>query len=142
MEKDLTARATAVMNAPVSKVWQALVNPDTIKQYFFGTDVETDWRVGSPIYWRGVWQGKAYEDKGKILRIEDEKLMQYSHFSPLAGVPDRPENYHTVTVELAREGERTRVSLTQDGNASEEEREHSAKNWAMMLEALKKYVEG
>ncbi len=142
MEKDLTARATAVMNAPVSKVWQALVNPDTIKRYFFGTDVETDWRVGSPIYWRGVWQGKAYEDKGKILRIEDEKLMQYSHFSPLAGVPDRPENYHTVTVELAREGERTRVSLTQDGNASEEEREHSAKNWAMMLEALKKYVEG
>jgi hypothetical protein len=38
--------------------------------------------------------------------------------------------------------DRTRVSLTQDNNATEEARPHSKKNWAMMLGGLKKFLEG
>jgi hypothetical protein len=33
------------------------------------------------------------------------------------------------------------VSLSQDNNATEEARGHSEKNWAMMLDELKKLVE-
>jgi hypothetical protein len=49
MNNKFIAEATTIINAPVSKVWQALVNPKIIKQYLFGTDVITDWKVGSPI---------------------------------------------------------------------------------------------
>lgn len=98
--------------------------------------------LGSEIRWKGEWEGKAYEDKGVILKIEPERTLQYSHFSPLAGLPDTPENYHTVTIELSGEGDQTRVSLSQDNNPTEEAREHSEKNWGMMLDGLKKYVEG
>ena len=141
MNKNLIAKASININTSREKVWAALVTPESIKQYMFGTNVVSDWHEGSPIFWRGEWQGKPYEDKGTILQFKPGSKIQYSHFSPLSGVPDKPENYHTVTVELSADGNRTHVVLTQDKNASEEERSHSEKNWEMMLDGLKKFVE-
>jgi uncharacterized protein YndB with AHSA1/START domain len=142
MDNKLTARATTTINAPVSKVWQALVNPEIIKQYLFDTEVITDWKVGSPITYKGQWQGKAFEDKGKILEIEPEKTLVSTHWSPLAGTPDTPENYHTVTYTLSDKGQSTEVTITQDNNSTEEEREHSEQNWRTVLEGMKKLLEG
>ena len=137
----LVARATTIIAADRDAVWTALVEPAAIKQYMFGTTVESEWSEGSSIVWKGEWQGRAYEDKGTILRLEPGRLLQYSHFSPLSGVPDQPQNYHTVTIELAPEGAATSVILTQDGSTTEEAREHSEENWSTMLDALKGYVE-
>ena len=140
-DNKLVARASTTVDAPISRVWRALTDPDIIEQYMFGTQVVTDWREGSPITWQGEWQGKSYEDKGTILKIERPHLLEYTHFSPLTGEPDVPENYHRVTVELSGEGDRTKVSLSQDNNADEEARGHSEENWNMMLQNLKKTVE-
>ena len=141
MDRGLVAKASIVINAPVGKVWNALINPDVIKQYMFGTTLVSDWREGSPIVWKGEWQGKKYEDKGVILQLKPKRLIQYSHFSPLSGKPDTPENYHTVTIEIVSDEAATAVSLSQDNNENEEERKHSEKNWQMMLEGLKKLLE-
>jgi uncharacterized protein YndB with AHSA1/START domain len=141
MPKNLIAKTSLNIAAPVAKVWDALVNPQLIKQYMFGTTVASDWQKGSPITWKGEWKGKPYEDKGKIRQIEPRRRLQYSHYSPLSGLPDTPENHHTVTIELSVEGAQTRVSLSQDNNAAEEAREQSEKNWKMMLEGLKKLLE-
>lgn len=141
MEENLIAYASININASSRKVWNALVDPKAIKEYMFDTHVVSDWRVGSPIAWRGEWQGKAYEDRGTILQLEPEVKIQYSHFSPLSGLPDLPENYHIVTIELSAAGDQTKVELSQDRNASNEEREHSEQNWMMMLASLKKFVE-
>jgi uncharacterized protein YndB with AHSA1/START domain len=139
---DLIARSSITIEAPPAKVWQALVTPAAIKQYMFGTNVTSDWREGSPITWKGEWQGRAYEDKGVIRQFKPNQALQYTHFSPLAGLPDKPENYHTVSIQLSPDGDRTRVSLTQDNNPTEEARSHSEKNWKMMLDGLKKFLEG
>ncbi len=141
MPEDKIARASTEIEAAKNDVWQALVDPAAIKQYMFGTTVTSEWREGAPIQWKGEWQGKAYEDKGVILRLDRGKRLRYSHFSPLSGLPDKPENYHTVTIDLCGEDGRTQVSLAQDHNATEEERAHSEENWKMMLSGLKKYVE-
>lgn len=141
MDKDLIAKASVTVNATSDEVWDALVKPEAIKQYMFGTTVVTDWREGSPIAWKGEWEGKPYEDKGVILQFKPRRSLQYSHFSPLSGLPDTPENYHTVTIELSGEGDRTRVSLAQDNNSTAQTREHSEKTWKMMLDALKKFLE-
>lgn len=141
MANDYLAKVSTAIEAPAGAVWEALTNPEKIRRYMFGTNVTSDWRVGSPITWKGEWEGKAYEDKGEIRRIVPERLLEYSHFSPLAGLPDVPENYHTVTIELTGDGSRTDVTLSQDRNATEEARQHSEKNWSMMLEGLKKLVE-
>jgi uncharacterized protein YndB with AHSA1/START domain len=142
MNRKFTATATTTIDAPVSKVWQALVNPEIIKQYLFNTDVISDWNVGSPIIYRGEWEGKPFEDKGKILEIEPGKTLRSTHWSPLSGVPDAPENYHTVTYTLTELGDSTEVTITQDNNASEEEKAHSEKNWRTVLEGMKKLLEG
>jgi uncharacterized protein YndB with AHSA1/START domain len=141
MDKNLIAKASITINTTSTKVWDALVNPEAIKQYMFGTNVVTDWREGSPIIWKGEWQGRSYEDKGLVLQFKPGRTIQYSHFSPLSGLADIPENYHTVTIELSGEGNQTRVSLAQDNNPTEQAREHSEKNWEMMLTALKKFLE-
>ena len=139
---NLIARSSIVIDAPASKVWHALTTPSSVKQYMFGTEMKSDWKEGSPVTWKGEWQGRSYEDKGVIKQFKPNQALQYTHFSPLAGLPDKPENYHTVTIQLSPEGDKTRVSLTQDNNSTEEERSHSEKNWEMMLGGLKKFVEG
>ena len=141
MSDDLIARASLTVDAPRAKVWDALVSPKAIKQYMFGATVVSDWRPGSPIVWKGEWQGKPYEDKGTILEVEPGRTLRYSHFSPLSGLPDEPGNYHTVTIELSGEGDQTRVALAQDNNPTDEARVHSERNWGMMLAALKKFLE-
>jgi len=139
--RDLTAKASITIDAPLTDVWDALVNPAQIKRYMFGAQVVSDWKEGSPIVWKGEWEGKPYEDKGVILRLEPGRLLQYSHYSPLSGQPDLSENYHTVTFQLQGHGPQTTVSLSQDGSATEEERDHSSENWAMMLDSLKRLLE-
>jgi uncharacterized protein YndB with AHSA1/START domain len=141
MKKLFIAKASIIVNTSIDKVWDALTNPKVIKQYMFDTTVISDWKEESQIVWKGEWQGKKYEDKGKILKLDKEKLLQYSHFSPLSGKPDTPENYHTVTIELSSDGNQIVVALSQDNNETEEEREHSEKNWQMMLESLKYVLE-
>jgi uncharacterized protein YndB with AHSA1/START domain len=135
------ARASISVNAPIAKVWDAFTNPEVIKQYMFGTKVISDWKEGSQIIWRGEWQGRRYEDRGVILKLEPERLIQYSHFSPLSGLPEAPENYHTVTIELSNLRTHTLVSLSQDNNPTEEARKHSEKMWKSMLATLKKTLE-
>jgi len=142
VEKDLVGESSIAIDAPRAKVWKALTDPAKIEKYMFGAKVTSDWKKGSPITWKGEWNGKKFEDKGEILQIAPERTLQYSHWSPLGGKPDRPESYHTVTIELSGSGDRTKVWLTQDNNGSEESRDESAKNWRTMLQSLKKVVEG
>ena len=142
MSKTYVAKAAITINAPASKVWDALTKPDLIKQYLFGTEVTTDWQVGSPITYRGTWEGKTYEDKGKILQIEPAKLLVSTYWSSLSGVPDIPENYQTVRYELSAESDGTRLTITQDNNDTQEAAAHSEQNWKMVLDGLKRLLEG
>jgi len=141
MEKEQVAVSSIVINAPKSEVWKALVTPARIKEYMFGAEVKSEWRVGSPIVWMGMWKGKPYEDKGVIQRFDRERVLQYTHYSPLSGLPDLPENHHTVTVALEDAGPGTRVVIEQDNNPTEQARQHSEENWKAMLASLKKILE-
>ena len=141
MNGNLVARTSTTIHAAADDVWKALTDPDAIEQYMFGARVDSEWHEGSPITWKGEYQGKPYEDKGRILEMQRGKRLRYSHFSPMSGKPDSPENYHTVTIDLEGAGDDTRVCLSQDNNADEKARAHSEKNWSTMLEGLKKYVE-
>jgi uncharacterized protein YndB with AHSA1/START domain len=141
MDRPLVARACATIDAPAARVWDALVDPATIRRYMFGTTVISDWTKGSPIVWKGEWKGKAYEDTGVIVRLERGRVLRYSHFSPLSGLPNTPENHHTVTIELLEQTGRTRVSLAQDNNPTKLARQHSERNWSAMLAGLKQLLE-
>lgn len=141
MNQKFIARATTTINASASKVWEALTNPGLIKQYLYGTEVTSDWQVGSPITYRGEWEGKTYEDKGKILQIEPERLLVSTFWSSLSGLPDTPENYKTVRYELAGADGKTELTIIQSNNATQEEAQHSEQNWTSVLDKLKELLE-
>ena len=135
------ATATTEIGASAARVWAALTDPELIKEYMFGSEVTTDWRPGSPITWEGEYAGKAYQDRGEIIAIDPGRRLEVTHFSPLSGQEDIPEHYHTLVYELEDRGDRTRVTLSQDKNATREEADHARANWETMLNGLKEVVE-
>ena len=140
-ERGFTAKRSITINVPPAKVWDALVNPEMIKQYLFGTEAISNWKVGDSITYRGTWEGKSYEDKGKILQLIPERIFQSTYWSSMSGTEDKPENYATVTYEIESRPSGTLLTVSQDNNASKEASEHSEKNWGMVLETMKKIIE-
>src|SRR5262249_1913244 len=100
MTRGLGATAAVDVEAPADAVWAALIDPQTIKRYLLDTEVVSDWQPGSPIVWKGVYEGTPFQDKGVILEIDPGRRLSYSHFSPLTGKPDLPEHYHPATPAL------------------------------------------
>lgn len=138
-----TEIAVAVdIDAPADRVWRALTDPEDVATYMMGAEVDTDWQVGSPIYWRGEFQGKPFEDKGEVLEVDEPHRLSVTHYSPLSGAADKPENYHTLTYVLSEKDGRTHLELTQDNAGGDEEAEHSRSMWTSMLAGLKNTAEG
>jgi uncharacterized protein YndB with AHSA1/START domain len=142
MATELETSNSITIDASAARVWEALTTPELIKQWFFGVDTETDWEVGSPIVHRGVYQGKPYEDKGQILRFEPQRLLEHSHWSPLSGKPDRPENYQQVTWQLLERDGGTELTITEHNLPSEQGKEVSEQSWRTVLTNLKELLEG
>ncbi|PWU44127.1 ATPase [Micromonospora globispora] len=141
MAQKSTATATGRIEAEPAAVWRVLTDPELLSQAFFGAKVETDWRVGSPITFTGEWNGKSFQDKGEIVTVEPDRTLGFTHYSPLSGQPDVPGNYHTVTFELHPRDGGTELSIHQTNAGSEEEREHSAANWARVVESVRQLAE-
>jgi uncharacterized protein YndB with AHSA1/START domain len=131
------ATASVHVDAPPETVWKALTDPALVRQYFFGTEVESDWQVGSPVTYRGEWEGTPYEDRGTVLQSEPPNLLVTSYFSPGSGLPDVPENHQHVTYRItAADSGSTLVEVEQDNNRDDQAAEHSSANWAAILDGL------
>ena len=128
--------------AQPDQVWAALTDNARFGEAMFGTEVVTDWGIGSPIVYRGEFEGKSFEDKGEVVELTKPNRMRLTHFSPTSGDEDKPENYHELRFDLTAADAGTHVTLTQDNNSSEKAAEHSKANWDMLLDRLKSVVEG
>lgn len=128
------------IGASADRIWRALTDPATLKRFFFGADVRTDWQVGHPITFSGTYQGKSYQDRGIVKAFEPGRRLSYTHWSPLSGTPDAPENHHVVTFRLEPRGESTDVSIVQE-NLAGGNPDHLRKNWGAVLEGLARVAE-
>jgi uncharacterized protein YndB with AHSA1/START domain len=142
MTEKYVAISTIAIQAPPSRVWSVITDPESVGELFFGSEVITDWTVGGPIIWRGEWEGKPFEDKGEIIAFEPDRRLETTHFSPLTGQPDVPENYHTLTWTLEPAGTQTVLTLMQDNNDSPAAAEHSKDMWDMLVATVKDIAEG
>ena len=141
MTEELTLKKSINIKAPTAKVWDALTNPELIKIYFFGTECISDWKKGSPILYKGVWEGNPYEDKGNILDIETEKFIHYNYWSSFSGTADIPENYAEIKYELSTDNDETVFTIIQGGFKTQETHDHSDKNWGYIMDGMKKMLE-
>jgi uncharacterized protein YndB with AHSA1/START domain len=137
----LRTEQSITIGAPIDRVWEAITTPEVIKQWFFGVDTETDWKKGSPIVHRGEYQGRPYEDRGEILEIEPPRLLVHSHWSPVSGLPDEPENHERVSWELVERQNGTELTIRESNLGSEEARATSEQSWRTVLTNLKTLLE-
>jgi uncharacterized protein YndB with AHSA1/START domain len=144
MAETFIARVSLIINAPRAKVWNALVDPEKIKQYILASDVTSEWRQGNSIVWKSEFNGKPFEIKGTILRLEPERLLEFDQSRPIFRPSQvvRTADYHRVTIELADEGAQTHLSLIEQGNATERELAHSQGGWQLALGNMKALLEG
>jgi uncharacterized protein YndB with AHSA1/START domain len=142
MDKPLIETATTV-NADAEQVWEALTASKSAM--FMGADVDTDWKVGSPISFTGEFKGKPYRDHGQIRTADEGRELAFTHFSPLSGKPDAEENYNLVDIRLSPDGERTKVSVSQtplgQDQPDDQTIDEHRRNWDAMLEGLKQAAE-
>ena len=141
MKTNITGSVSIDINAPATKVWEALTTPSIIKQYFFGTNAISDWKKGSSLIFKGEWEGTQYEDKGVILDKVEHKLFRYSYWSSMSGIEDKADNYVTVTYLLKEKDGHTTLSVTQENIKDEKTKEHSESNWKKVLQDLKQLLE-
>ena len=134
---------TVTINAPTSKIWEALTNPDLMKKWMSELEIEilTDWKVGNLVVIRGKLHGIKFENKGKVLQFEPEKILQYSHLSSLSRLPDKPENYSVFDFRLTPKEDLTLLTLTVSNFPTESIFKHLTFYWNVTLEIFKRMIE-
>ncbi len=144
MAKKLVLEKSTRINAPASKVWEILTNPEHTKKYMFGCEVISDWKIGSPLLWKGMADGIVYV-KGSLLKLDTDKLFQFTVFDPNSGIEDIPSNYSTVTIELTPAKGSTDLSVTQgDFGAMPDGRNRfmsAEAGWDVVLPKIKEMAE-
>lgn len=142
MKKDLIASSNIKIQSTPEKVWNVLTNPEIIKNYLFGTEVKTDWKVGSPIIFQGEYDGQQYLDKGNVIENRENQLLKYNYWSGFSGLEDKSENYSLITYKIDKlEDNALKFTWHQKGFSSEEGQHHTEQGLNEMLVKIKKLSE-
>jgi uncharacterized protein YndB with AHSA1/START domain len=135
-------KGSIIINAPVSKIWNALTNPDKIILYLY-SQTHTDWAVGSPITWEGEMQGAKYQNKGVVLENIRHQLLRFTYWSGMGGDQDLPENYSEVTYTLNQlDNNSIALNYWRTKIPTAIEKQIFEAHLPSMLEAIKKLSEG
>lgn len=129
------------IRASAEKIWDALTNPAIVKQYLFGTEVISDWKIGSPIRYKGLWKDKPYEDKGTIVELIPNRLLKTTYWSGFSEREDIPENYLLVSYQISEADGETTLTITTENNPSAVDAEDASKNWEYVLHLMKDLLE-
>ena len=142
MEKKLKCEKKTVIDAPVTKVWQALTTSDIVKEYFFGNEAISSWNVGDSIVFKGEWEGQEYLGRGIILNRVPFSLFRFSYWSSLSGLENKSDNYQHITYKLSEDEDgRTELITTVDKIPDERMKGKIEKDLDKVLDCLKQVVE-
>lgn len=142
MDQNLIASSNINIQTTLDKVWDVLTNPVKIKEYLFGTEVITDWKIGSSIIFQGEYDGQQYKDKGNVIENKKNQLLKYDYWSGFSGLEDKPENYSLVTYKIENlEDNSVNFTWHQQGFSSEEGKCHTEEGLKAMLDKIKELAE-
>ena len=133
--------STIKINASKQRVWDTLTDPALVKLWQYGSDLITNWEIGSDIKFRTEWEGKIFEQWGKVLEMRQNELIQYSLFAPRPGLDDKPENYFIMKYVLTGGGEQTKLEIIQEDNRPNAVQESPQGEENPVLQSLKKIAE-
>jgi len=138
-----TVNKTVVINASVAKVWDTITNPILIKQWVSDAEmsVTSDFKVGSPINFKGAWSNVEHSATGTILKFEKEKVFQYTSWSKITRLPNIPENHSLIEFTLSPDEGKVLLTVTHSNLIAKASYEHSNFYWSTTLQVIKKLAE-
>lgn len=133
--------STIKINATIQKVWDTITKPELVKLWQYGSDLLTTWEVGSDIKFRTEWEGKVFEQWGKVLEMRPNELVKYSLFAPRPDLEDKPENYFIMNYVLTDENGQTKLEIIQEDNRPNAVQEEPQGEENPILKSLKQLAE-
>ena len=129
------------IDASTQRVWDVLTKPEFVKLWQYGSELITNWEVGSDIRFRSEWEGKIFEQWGEILEVRSNELLKYSLFAPRPDLEDKPENYFIMSYVLTADNGQTKLEIIQDDNRPNPAQEEPQDEENPILQSLKKIAE-
>lgn len=121
------------------KLWDALTTPEFTRQYWFGIDVTSDWKVGSPM--RYVSNGVA-KVEGRVLIADRPKLLSYTFRETSGEASKEPPTKVTLELEPELGTETVRLTVTHsDFVPNSKHRPSISGGWPAVLSGLKSLLE-
>jgi uncharacterized protein YndB with AHSA1/START domain len=124
------------INTTPEKLWSALTSGDFTEKYWFGSRIQSEWKVGSPF--RLVNEG-GKDWQGEVLQCDPPRLLSYT-FRVLGG----SEHLTRVVFQLEQQGPVVKLTLTHDELDEKDDRFYTgiSQGWPAVLSNLKSLLEG
>jgi uncharacterized protein YndB with AHSA1/START domain len=138
MARSTFVYVTFIRTTP-EKLWAALTTSEFIKQYWFGVNIETDWKQGSP--WKMIYPDGRVTDSGEVLEIDPPKrivLKWRNEFRPELAV----EGFARCSIELEEQGAAVKLTINHSiERADSKFIEAVSGGWPRILSNLKSLLE-
>lgn len=120
------------------RLWDALTNSTFTRQYWFDTELKSDWKVGSPL---ALVMGGKTTDTGEILEAERPQRLAYT-FKHVLDEDMRKEPATRVVFMLEPHGKIVKLTVTHEGfGAGSKLLDGISKGWPAILSGLKSLLE-
>jgi len=130
---------TYIASTP-EKVFDALINPEIVKEYWWRHKNASDWKVGSRWEHQLCDDPKEVQIVGKVLEFKPPHRMVITWSKP--SDEGKPEKTSRVTFEIAPHEGSVRLIVTHDELEPESKMLHDiSQGWPMVLSALKSLLE-
>ena len=138
MTKSQFIYTTYITTTP-QKLWDALINPEFTKQYWFGARSESAWKAGSP--WRLCFPDGQIADAGEIVESIPAKRLVIKWRNEWN--PDlKAEGYSRCIFDIEREGVAVKLTVTHSlDTAPSKLIEAVSDGWPKVLSNLKSLLE-
>lgn len=133
--------STIRLNATKDKVWDTLTKPELVKLWQYGSNLQTSWKIGTPIKFRTEWGDKVFEQWGQVLEFQQNELIKYSLFAPRPDLEDKPENYFIMIYKLTEDNGQTKLEIVQEDNRPNAVQEEPQGEENPVLKSLKDIAE-
>lgn len=123
------------INAPAEKIWDALTQSEYTRQYFGGSNVESDWKPGSKTRWFSD-DGTTFAE-GEVINSERGKILSQKEWMIS---PDGTKGSESiVTYEIEKHGDVCKLIVTHEH--SSEKHKNAINGWEMSMGSLKSLLE-
>jgi uncharacterized protein YndB with AHSA1/START domain len=127
------------IRATAEKVWDALLDPEFNKQYWFGAHMQSEWKKG--VAWKVVLGDGRIADTGEIVEIEKPKkivIKWRNEFMPEL----KAEGWSQCTIELEPVADTVKLSILHEiGKDNSKLIQAVSGGWPKILSGLKSLLE-